>query len=114
MTVCMYRDIHTIQPYITDFTQRGCHTLRTNTNIPQTCEQSQLHSTRVFRLLSYQVGGKVELGYGHTRVPLTAALFIRLTPPLYWFRVPVINFEIVSQLLLNSTGENSEALPIKM
>ena len=28
MTVCMYRDIHTLQPYIIDFTQRGCHTLR--------------------------------------------------------------------------------------
>ena len=28
MTVCMYRDIHTLQPYIVDFTQRGCHTLR--------------------------------------------------------------------------------------
>ena len=28
MTVCMYRDIHTLQPYITDFTQRGCHTLK--------------------------------------------------------------------------------------
>ena len=27
MTVCMYRDIHTLQPYIIDFTQRGCHTL---------------------------------------------------------------------------------------
>jgi len=24
----MYRDIHTLQPYIIDFTQRGCHTLR--------------------------------------------------------------------------------------
>jgi len=30
MTVCMYRDIHTLQPYIIDFTQRGCHTLRLN------------------------------------------------------------------------------------
>ena len=28
MTVCMYRDIHTLQPYIIDFTQRGCQTLR--------------------------------------------------------------------------------------
>ena len=28
MTVCMYRNIHTLQPYIIDFTQRGCHTLR--------------------------------------------------------------------------------------
>ena len=28
MTVCMYRDIHTLQPYIIDLTQRGCHTLR--------------------------------------------------------------------------------------
>ena len=28
MTVCMYIDIHTLQPYIIDFTQRGCHTLR--------------------------------------------------------------------------------------
>jgi len=28
MTLCMYRDIHTLQPYIIDFTQRGCHTLR--------------------------------------------------------------------------------------
>ena len=28
MTVCLYRDIHTLQPYIIDFTQRGCHTLR--------------------------------------------------------------------------------------
>ena len=28
MTVCMYRDIHTLQPHIIDFTQRGCHTLR--------------------------------------------------------------------------------------
>ena len=28
MTVWMYRDIHTLQPYIIDFTQRGCHTLR--------------------------------------------------------------------------------------
>ena len=28
MTVCMYRDINTLQPYIIDFTQRGCHTLR--------------------------------------------------------------------------------------
>ena len=28
MTVCIYRDIHTLQPYIIDFTQRGCHTLR--------------------------------------------------------------------------------------
>ena len=28
MTVCMYRDIHTLQPYIIDFIQRGCHTLR--------------------------------------------------------------------------------------
>jgi len=28
MTACMYRDIHTLQPYIIDFTQRGCHTLR--------------------------------------------------------------------------------------
>ena len=28
MTVCMYRDIHTLQPYIIDFTQRGWHTLR--------------------------------------------------------------------------------------
>ena len=27
MTVCMYRDIHTLQPYIIDLTQRGCHTL---------------------------------------------------------------------------------------
>ena len=27
MTVCIYRDIHTLQPYIIDFTQRGCHTL---------------------------------------------------------------------------------------
>ena len=26
--VSMYRDIHTLQPYIIDFTQRGCHTLR--------------------------------------------------------------------------------------
>ena len=31
MTVCMYRDIDTIQPYIIDFTQRGCHTLRLDT-----------------------------------------------------------------------------------
>ena len=28
MTVCVYRDIHTLQPYIIDFTQLGCHTLR--------------------------------------------------------------------------------------
>jgi hypothetical protein len=28
MTVCMYRDIHTLQLYIIDLTQRGCHTLR--------------------------------------------------------------------------------------
>ena len=28
MTVCMYIDIHTLQPYIIDLTQRGCHTLR--------------------------------------------------------------------------------------
>jgi len=28
MTVCTYRDIHTLQPYIIDFTQWGCHTLR--------------------------------------------------------------------------------------
>ena len=28
MAVCMYRDIHTLQPYVIDFTQRGCHTLR--------------------------------------------------------------------------------------
>ena len=27
MTVCIYRDIHTLQPYIIDFTQRGCHIL---------------------------------------------------------------------------------------
>ena len=33
MTVCMYRDIHTLQPYIIDFTQRGCHTLRFVSNI---------------------------------------------------------------------------------
>ena len=33
MTVCMYRDIHTLQPYIIDFTQRGCHTLRLNEGI---------------------------------------------------------------------------------
>jgi len=45
---------------------------------------------------------------GHTRFPLTAALFIRLTPPLYWFRVSVINFENVSQLLVNSKGYASE------
>ena len=32
MTVCMYRDIHTLQPYIIDFTQRGCHTLRLRTS----------------------------------------------------------------------------------
>jgi len=31
MTVCMYRDIHTLQPYIIDFTERGCHTLRLRT-----------------------------------------------------------------------------------
>jgi len=31
MTVCMYRDIHTLQPYIIDFTQRGCDTLRSIT-----------------------------------------------------------------------------------
>jgi len=31
MTVCMYRDIHTLQPYIIDFTQLGCHTLRLGT-----------------------------------------------------------------------------------
>jgi len=24
----MHRDIHTLQPYIIDFTQRGCHTLK--------------------------------------------------------------------------------------
>ena len=29
----MYRDIHTLQPYIIDFTQRGCHTLRFKTHI---------------------------------------------------------------------------------
>ena len=33
MTVCMYRDIHTLQPYIIDFTQRGCHTLRPTVNL---------------------------------------------------------------------------------
>jgi len=38
MTVCMCRDIHTLQPYIIDFTQRGCHTLRLSmifTGIPR-------------------------------------------------------------------------------
>jgi len=65
--------------------------------------------------------GKWRSDFGHTRIPLTAALFIRLTPPLYWFRVSVTNFENVSQLLVNSrdmglkkNGENSEALPTKM
>ena len=33
MTVCMYRDIHTLQPYIIDFTQRGCHTLRSESQM---------------------------------------------------------------------------------
>ena len=28
MTVCIYRDIYTVQLYIIDLTQRGCHTLR--------------------------------------------------------------------------------------
>ena len=32
MTVCMYRDIHILQPYIIDFIQRGCHTLRLSRN----------------------------------------------------------------------------------
>ena len=41
--------------------------------------------------------------FGHTRVILTTALFIRLTPtPPFWFRVSVINFENVSQLLVKS------------
>ena len=38
MTVSMYRDIHTLQPYIIDFTQRGCHTLR----ITDTLHESSL------------------------------------------------------------------------
>ena len=36
MTVCMYRDIHTLQPYIIDFTQRGCHTLRLHADMLRT------------------------------------------------------------------------------
>jgi len=43
MTVCMYRDIHTLQPYIIDFTQRGCHTLRLRFLCSDTKHQINVH-----------------------------------------------------------------------
>ena len=43
MTVCMYRDIHTLQPYIVDFTQRGCHTLRLGNMFFFPCKTVKIH-----------------------------------------------------------------------
>ena len=52
MTVCMYRDINTLKPYIIDFTQRGCHTLRLEKRVlpfpglePQVIKPIALHYT---------------------------------------------------------------------
>jgi hypothetical protein len=56
---------------------------------------------------------------GHAAVPFAAALYKRLTPPQYWFKLSMFNFENISQLLLNSrkmrlkAGPNSEAVPLK-
>jgi len=52
MTVCMYRDIHTLQPYIIDFTQRGCHTLRLIYRFSRFQEQYLIYWHRNNRLCS--------------------------------------------------------------
>jgi len=46
MTVCMYRDIHTLQPYIIDFTQRGCHTLRSTNALTSVLHTRKMSASR--------------------------------------------------------------------
>ena len=92
MTVCMYRDIHTLQPYIIDFTQRGCHTLR--------LILYKIWNTSFWCSISFIVQGVLRVEGGHFQHVLRHVLsIIYYMQKCHWaFHAPGFSFQLTPSM----------------